>query len=541
MAYVDLTNAYDKFKPRTQGLDFEAARKRREARLAQEQALSQASQESAFPTSEPEGIKKSLQEKILSFTGGNFLGRGLGLGLAQGGTKQVTDQIQADEGDMQQRLIQAIKKNQSEGKDTSRLVNALKQLTGGIENTGNTANDLYTEGITSKQVIGDAIQLAGTTATGYKGGTGRGQLLVKGKASAKAADLLGKVGVGATVAEKAVAPTTGILKGALAGAKTGAITGGAFGATTGLSQGLKNNQSVVDSLKQAGLGAVGGALTGGAIGGVLGGAGGALASRQVSKANASQTFVEDLVMPKATDKVKIQALQEGRVTEQGLLSASRILPSKRDIKVAEAVADVVNPKLSPAQNLNAISQKVEDINSGVKAYVKVNKTPFNTNQLRTQLNKGKDELNLIFASDAQAEKTYDAVVKEFMKRMTNKDTSGLLDVRQEFDKIPSIKKLLDSQGLGENTKKEVVLTVRNQANRYIASLLPKGNAYRETLLRESRMIEAMTNIAEKNSNTIGLNQLQALDKKYPILRYIVGSAVGAGGVGVGSTIIQSSN
>lgn len=280
------------------------------------------------------------------------------------------------------------------------------------------------------------------------------------------------------------------------------------------------------------------ALINAAIGGGLGGIIGGLQVRNIGK---QSSFVLDLVSPKATEKIKIQALREGRVTEQGLLKASKILPSKRDVQLADVVKNVVSTKKSPVQNLVAIENKVNDINAGVKAYVKVNKVPFNANQLRTQLNQGKDELNLIFASDTQAEKTYDAVVKEFMKHVEKKDTAGLFQARQEFDKIPAIKKLLDSQGLGENTKKEVVLTVRSMANKYVANLLPEGNQYRNTLLQESKMIEVMGNIAEKNTSTIGLNKLQILTKNYPILKWIVGGMVGAGGVGVGGSIIGSSD
>lgn len=233
-------------------------------------------------------------------------------------------------------------------------------------------------------------------------------------------------------------------------------------------------------------------------------------------------FVLDLVSPKATTAIKQEALAQGRVSEPGLLKAGKILPSKRDEQVAEAVKDFVSNKATPVQNIDSIKNGVAAINNGVKDYVKANKVPFNTNQLKTQLNKGKEELNLIFASDTNAKKTYDAVVKEFIKHVKSKDTSGLLDARQEFDKIPAIKKLLDSQGLGENTRKEIVLTTRSMANRYIADLLPKGNQYRATLLKESKMIEALGNIADKNTGIIDANKLQLLLEEYPVLKWVIG-------------------
>lgn len=495
------------------GLDFAAARKRTaELQAEQQRKAQQEAAVLAFPTEEPPEVKQSFREKILSFTGGNKLALATGQALAQEETSNTLNRIQSAEGEMQQRLIDAIRKNREIGKDTSKLEAAFKTLTGSIADTGAGAEELLNPNkLTGKQVMGDAIQLAATVAT-VGGLPGAAKNAVK-------------------------APT--FIKGAIAGAKTGVKVGAGFGAATGLSQGLKNDKDTGDLIKDTLVGTGAGALTGGLVGVAAGGAAGVLRGRALKAQKPS--FVLDLVAPKATEKVKIQALKEGRVTEQGLLKASKILPSKRDKQLAEAVKDVVSAKKSAAQNLNAIESKVDDINTGVKAYVKVNKTPFNTNQLRTQLNKGKDDLNLIFASDTQAEKTYDAVVREFMKRMKNKDTSGLFQVRQEFDNVPAIKKLLDSQGLGENTKKEVVLTVRDMANRYIASLLPEGNQFRDTLLRESKMIEAMTNIAEKNSNAIGMNKLQTLTKKYPVIKWGVSLLATASGIGIGGAIIGSSD
>lgn len=355
MAYVDLTNAYDKFQPKGGGLDFEAARRRREARLAQE---AQTAQTPIFPTSEPEGIKKSLQEKILSFTGGDILGRGLGLGIAQGGTKEVTDSIQQGEGEMQQKLVAAIHKAQAEGRDTSRLTNALKELTGGIENTGNSANDLYTEGITSKQVIGDAAQLAATAATGFKpagAGYQTGSLAVKGKASAAAAGLLGKAGVGANTIEKTIAPeAVGIVKGALQGAKTGALSGGAFGAATGVSQGLKEDKSIADSLKQGATVGVGGALTGGLLGGILGGATSALSKYQNRK-SILQTQEADGLRPKLSDVVDVKAQVDPKF-KVIVKEAKKQGFSDSDINFLGTISEKDKPVLEKMFNLTAKAQ-----------------------------------------------------------------------------------------------------------------------------------------------------------------------------------------
>lgn len=272
----------------------------------------------------------------------------------------------------------------------------------------------------------------------------------------------------------------------------------------------------------------------------------ALKTRQATKlSEKTQTHALDLVSPKVSPEIAERAIKEGRVTEPGLLGKAKILPSRRDQELAEAVKEFVSPKKSVLQNTDAIDKGVREINRGVKEYVAQNKVPFNTNQLKSQLNSGKEELRLVFASDATAERTYNAVVDEFMKHVANKDTAGLFEARQTVDKIPAIKKLLDSRGLGENVKKEVVLTVRRMANQYISDLLPAGNKFKESLLRESKMIEAIGNLAEKNKGMIGKNNLQLLTQRYPILKWVIGGAatglVGSAGIGVGSAIIGSTD
>ena len=175
----------------------------------------------------------------------------------------------------------------------------------------------------------------------------------------------------------------------------------------------------------------------------------------------------------------------------------------------------------------------------MKAYVNVNKVPFNKNQLSTQLNSGTDELNLVFASDKTAEKTYKAVVKEFMKNVDSKDTAGLFKARQDFDKVPAIKKLLDSQALGENAKKEIVLTVRKNANKYVSSLLPKGNQFLPTLAKETKMLEVIGNIASKEASNVGKAQIIQLVNEYPLLKYFIGSGLLGGGIVAGGAIVSS--
>lgn len=532
--------------------------------------------------------------KVADFTGGKEIAQGLGQALAQRGTSKLIDETQAQQQKIQASLLEQLKARKAIGGDTAKIEQALNMINEDIQSYGQGTGQLLNPNeLTNKQVIGDALQLA-TTAGGAKlagalgGKVAQATTATQGAILGAKAGALGGAGVGAlTGASQGLQKDKSgidIAKEAVGSALVGAGTGGVLGAITGgisgLIQGKKivkstldnhlatvkqefdnltpeqiqagggkdallaqNKKDIVMQLKDAGLTEKANLVD-------------KVNTKNVSsvdeyinnirdslsaKAKSKTDFAVDLVSPKATEAVKQQALKEGRVTEQGLLSASKITPSKRDYQLAEAVKGVVDPKKSTTQNLNLIESKVSDINTGVKAYVKANKVPFNTNQLAKQLNDGKSELDLIFASDKNAERTYDAVSKKFIELVQNKDTAGLLDARQEFDKIPAVKKLLESDKLGENARKEIVMSVRTQANKYVANLLPKGNQYRETLLKESRMLEAIGNLAEKNTGVIGQNKLQTLAKNYPILKWIAGGIAGGASVGVGGAIIGSTD
>ena len=457
---------------------------------------------------------KTFMEKVAGFTGGEKIAQGLGQAIANPEIAKQQEQALTDAIKQQGELLKKKKEITALGGDTSHIDKGLEynkqnleQLGGGLEKLMNQKE------LTTKQVVGDALQL-GTTVLGA------GQL-----------PGVAKTATGAT----------GVIAGAKQGAIEGAKAGAVYGASSGVSGALKEDKTAAEIALGGVTGGIGGAITGGVLGGAIGGVSGGLKQRALNKVTKEQTFVEDLVSPKATEAVKQQALREGRVTEQTLLGGGKITPSKRDLQLADSVSGVVSSKNSPIQNIDALGAKVQEINTGVKAYVAENKVPFNTKQLASQLNKGKDELKLIFASDSNAEKTYNSVIKEFMKHVNKKDTAGLLDARQAFDKIPAIRKLLESQGLGENVKREIVLTARTKANEYIASLLPKGNQFRNSLLKESHIIEALGNIAEKNTGLIGTSKILAFTKKYPVIKWAVSGLVGAGGIGVGGAILSSSD
>lgn len=272
-------------------------------------------------------------------------------------------------------------------------------------------------------------------------------------------------------------------------------------------------------------------------------------------------FAVDFTAPSGS-KVAEEAIEQGRITTPGIFKKSRVTPTPNDNLVAESVADVVSPKSTLQQNVDSIRQKIAQTNHGVRSMILDNGIEEPVEGLANALHASKEESKLIFASDVTAEKTYNAVIDEFINLVKKSPTKQLgivdfetgalragpdvvksidvFDARQEFDKIPAIKKLLDSSGLGENVRRQIVLDVRRAANKFVADGLPENNPYRAALLQESRMIEALGNIANKNKDTIGRNRLQLIAEEYPALKYIIGGALGAAGVGVGGAIIDSS-
>lgn len=419
---------------------------------------------------------------------------------------------------VKQNTMRVIQEKRARGEDVSRLLNALKTLDSEINfydilntSTGGSLDK------SAKQVFGEGLGVA--------------------------TDIIGAGALPGGIGQIAKAKTFG--QGVIQGAKAGALGGGIFGTTQGVARAAQEDKTGGEIVGEGIKGGLIGGAVGGLAGGTIGGISGAITGRADKVAQTKHDFILDLVSEKPTTKVSEQAIREGRATEPSLFGKSKIIPSTKDYRLADAVDEVVSPKNTPFQNVDAIKQRTDEINTGVKNLIAQKKVPFNTNQLRTRLNAVKEESKLIFASDTNAENTYNAVVDEFMKNVKNKDTLGLFEARQTFDKIPAIKKLLQSEGLGENVKKQIVLDVRRAANEYIASLLPANNPYRALLRQESAMIEAVGNIAEKNATTIGKNKLQILTQKYPILKWFIGGTAagiaGGAGVGVGSTIIGSTD
>jgi len=451
------------------------------------------------------GKARNFAAKIV---GGGEVARGAGLALAAPSVQRNIDETIDNLTSQQTQIIKELREKRAKGEDTTALTTALKLNRDELEKIADTASDFADTMPNTKQVVGSAARLAGTAV----GGT-------------IAKQAMGLTGVGTA---------TTIAGGVARGAGAGAIAGGVEGAIQGTGIAAEADLPTSELISSGVLGAVGGALTGGAISGAIGGIQGGLAARKIRIEN----FSKQLAQEPMTKKAKIEALTQGRLKDPGLFKKAEIAFSDRDLKLADAIDDVVSPKATIGENIDAIRLKVNRTNAGVEDYITQNKTPFNMKQLKSKLIDGKSDLEFIFTSDSNAEKTYNAVSNALMKEVKSGDTLGLFKARQSFDKLPAVQKELQRNTLGENTRKEIILQVRKMANEYIASTLPKDNPYRANMLQEHYMLEALSNIAEKSQNIVGKNKLQIITEKYPILKWLVrGTATAA----VGGALIGSSD
>lgn len=219
-----------------------------------------------------EDLKKNrnLAEKVLDFTGGKEIAQGLGQAINLPFASKVLDKQLKDATDQQTELLKKRKEIKDLDGDVSAIDKALQLNSQQLLQIGKGADELLNPNqLTSKQVIGDALQLGTTVASvGTFGAGAKGLVTTKlGKATPSVVTGLSKgVGVG---------------KGIIQGAKTGTISGGVFGTATGISQGLQKDKNLKGIATEALTTGLIGGVTGGILGGVIGGVTGGFKGRQL--------------------------------------------------------------------------------------------------------------------------------------------------------------------------------------------------------------------------------------------------------------------
>lgn len=252
------------------------------------------------------------------------------------------------------------------------------------------------------------------------------------------------------------------------------------------------------------------------------------------EAKVSEDAIE-IAREKVNPAYEERAAQEGRMSTEGRTKKVVLKPTRREELVSDSIRPLVEQgriaadKL-PFENIPEIQLEVNRINQGVKQMLAERKAvagPFNEPTLRSKLNKVKGDSDIIFASDPTLEKTYDALVDAFVSEVRTKDIEGLFEARQNFDKLPAVKKLLDrlKGATGENLRRQAVLDIRRAANEYVSDLLPPNNPFKNALKQESYMIEAMGNLAEKSKGLAGTENYTRWLEQNPIFKTIIRNVV----------------
>lgn len=480
------------------------------------------SSSSPFPTKEPESIKTSFQEKLLGFLGGDKIAKGLGQAIAAGpsttdginykpGTVGTLDEIQKGQGEMQQKLINAIQKNRSIGKDTSRLESTLKMLTDSIAGTGNGAEDaLNPNKLTGKEVVGDALQLATTVAS--------------------VGSLPG--------AAKNVVTATGAKAGLIEGAKIGAKTGLLFGGATGASQALKNNKNLEDTVADTAKGALTGAVTGGIVSGLIGGVTGALNAKKakdllLKARSASTTAAGDVatdLKPSLTttvkDKIKGDKVFGGMVKEakkQGFNDAEinfLSTVSDQDKPTLKKMFDLtVKAQSDPRQITRAGDILGDNVTNQVKQVVKLNREAgslvdktakalrgqeVDISPLKEAITTKLDDLGIALADDGTLDfsqsvfKNTPAVQKEIQKVIMSVPDGS--DAYQLHIFKKSIDELVDYGTTGEGLKgnsKNLLKGFRSAADDVLDNTFDDYNAANTSFKETRDYIEAAKNLVGK--------------------------------------------
>lgn len=256
-------------------------------------------------------------------------------------------------------------------------------------------------------------------------------------------------------------------------------------------------------------------------------------SNLVSK---TQSPVE-IAMPALNKAEKIAAVSQGRATEAGLFSPSKVIPSARDVARGNAISDIINPKEGLIPNVNKINEGISQEAQNVIDGLKKNDTIFNKNQLVSKLNKIEKDPFLV--SDQKLNSVYDIAKNKFMEFVDQqpKKLSGLLEARKNFDQWIGQKIAKIWEDPTTKPLHQALRDMRTTANDFVIDKLPNNEAkkaFEDSLKKQNLMYESRDNMAEKAvKEEVGKNKIEQFTKSHPKTSKIIkqGALIGAGAIG----------
>jgi hypothetical protein len=266
---------------------------------------------------------------------------------------------------------------------------------------------------------------------------------------------------------------------------------------------------------------------------------GAGALKRVKSAADFTKGIIDAVSPKLSPSVTERALVEGK-GKVSKLSGDVSIDFANDPHV-KRLSDAITthvPQFDPTKplvhNINATRDAVFSLADDLKAQVQETGKDviFPFKQLATQLRSIERPTTLT----RDLEPVYDRVQAKLLQivQQNGGKISDLFEARKEFDSF--VRKALPNLYDKEFTPMRLAVTdMRRSVNDFIAEHLPKDIGFHDSLTTQSRLFEAIDNMAEKAASgaqkEVGTNALGRLAKKHPkistALKYGL-TAVGGG-------------
>lgn len=343
-------------------------------------------------------------------------------------------------------------------------------------------------------------------------------------------------GTGATVSAAKTAATSGLKSVVKRGAVEGLLSGAVGGAGSGLSQKDSTASGILQSTVS---GAAFGAGAGAALAPVV-----ALTSKTgraalaANKAQQNQEKIVELITPKVDKKTITAALKRGEISVEDatMLSGARIKPTSTDIRIAENVSGVVNPKNTPIKNITSINKKIAEISENeVAPFLERFGAKYEVPALRERLVSIKNNAPLSYKTDPQLERVYNGVIDEALKAAQKKDktTLGLWEARKAFDE--AIKREFGDSALSKEARSVrdiAIREARSVMNDFIAESTP-NEVFKSQMTRLSDLFTARDRIVERTVKDFDKSRLQTKVNKKPLLKEVLkyGAIAAGGGAG----------
>lgn len=261
-------------------------------------------------------------------------------------------------------------------------------------------------------------------------------------------------------------------------------------------------------------------------------------SAEVQKTQRRTDFVNDLISPKQTNKVKTE--QVGRTTEKGLLRTKIVEPTKEEKSIAEEVAKLpVSKGRSIQGNYNVVRKENEDEAKRLIAKLEKNDIAVKPQELETKLGAVAQELEKTPFMQGNGKASADYVMNGWNVAMSKHPptVSGLLQARKDFD---SWVKRLKGDGIftaqRDNPNSVAVSKIRSSVNDFIESQVP-DEGYKKSLRKQNLLYKAMENMDDKAA-VEGKNIVSRTVQKIAPHKESMGK-IGAGlaGAGIGAGTI----